>query len=156
MIDDETLSGWMESAIETARTGCAKGESPFGAIIVSSEGEIVAAEHNRVSSSLCPNAHAEVLAIQAACAKIGRLDLSDCWLLATGEPCPMCAATAAMAGIARLAYGASSNIIEEVGYKTLGLPVGEFFTLINYKLEIRVGICRCECEKLLRDFPKQS
>lgn len=155
MIDDGTLMEWMESAIEIARHGTARGESPFGAIVVSSDGEVVAAEHNRVSSSLHPNAHAEVLAIQAACEKTGRLDLTDYWLIATGEPCPMCAATAAMAGIFRLAYGASECVIEEVGYETLGVPVGEFFMAINYKLEIRGGICRSECEKLLRDFPKE-
>lgn len=156
MIDDATLNEWMESALEVARIGTAKGESPFGAVVVTSDGEIIAAEHNRVSSLLYPSAHAEVLAIQSACAKIGRLDLSDCWLLATGEPCPMCAATAAIAGVARLAYGASECVIKEVGYKTLNLPAGEFYMAIDYRLEIRGGICRCECEKLLREFPNNN
>lgn len=155
MVDDGTLHQWMESAVAIARIGCAKGESPFGALIVACDGEIIAAEHNRVSSSLHPSAHAEVLAIEAACAKIGHLDLSEYWLLATGEPCPMCAATAAMAGIARIGYGASEKIIDEVGYKTLGLSVGKFFDLLNYKINIRSGICRDECEELLRDFPNQ-
>lgn len=156
MIDDATLNQWMESALEIARVGTAKGESPFGAVVVTGDGVVIAAEHNRVNSLLFPNAHAEVLAIQTACAKIGRLDLSDCWLVATGEPCSMCAATAAIAGVARLAYGASECVIEEVGYETLGLAAGEFFLAIEYKLEIRGGIQRCDCEKLLREFPKNN
>jgi len=80
---------WLEKAIELAKDNASKGEGPFAAIVVK-DGEIVGTGVNRVRSDLDPTAHAELTAIQEACKRLGRTELSDCVLYASGEPCPMC------------------------------------------------------------------
>lgn len=80
---------WLEQAIRMAKENAAKGDGPFAAIVVCN-GEIVGTGVNRVGSEHDPTAHAELLAIREACTRLGRTDLSDCTLYASGEPCPMC------------------------------------------------------------------
>jgi guanine deaminase len=80
---------WLEKAIQLAAANAAKGEGPFAAIVVK-DGVEVASGVNQVSASHDPTAHAELSAIREACVRLGRSDLSDCVLYASGEPCPMC------------------------------------------------------------------
>jgi tRNA(adenine34) deaminase len=97
----------MEAALAEARAAAARGEVPVGAVIVAADGRIVAAAGNRTRELSDPTAHAEILAIRAACATLGseRLDGHD--LYVTLEPCPMCAAAISFARLARLYYGAA-------------------------------------------------
>ena len=84
------MTDFMTQAIELSRTGMRAGEGgPFGAVIVQ-DGEIIAEGNNQVLMTNDPTAHAEVVAIRRACAKLGRFDLSDCELYTSCEPCPMC------------------------------------------------------------------
>ena len=97
----------MDAALAEARAAAARGEVPVGAVIVAADGRIVAAAGNRTRELSDPTAHAEILAIRAACATLGseRLDGHD--LYVTLEPCPMCAAAISFARLARLYYGAA-------------------------------------------------
>ena len=97
----------MEAALAEARAAAARGEVPVGAVIVAADGRIVAAAGNRTRELSDPTAHAEILAIRAACATLEseRLDGHD--LYVTLEPCPMCAAAISFARLARLYYGAA-------------------------------------------------
>ena len=97
----------MEAALAEARAAGARGEVPVGAVVVAPDGRILAAAGNRTRELSNPTAHAEMLAIQAACAGAGseRLDGHD--LYVTLEPCPMCAGAISFARIRRLYYGAS-------------------------------------------------
>jgi len=101
-----TFISHMEAALAEARAAAARGEVPVGAVIVGPGGRILAAAGNRTRELCDPTAHAEVLAIRAACAALGseRLDGHD--LYVTLEPCPMCAAAISFARIGRLYYGA--------------------------------------------------
>lgn len=97
----------MERALAEAREAGARSEVPVGAVIVDAGGEVLASAGNRTRELCDPTAHAEVLAIRAACRTIGAERLSHCDLYVTLEPCPMCAAAISFARIRRLYFGAS-------------------------------------------------
>lgn len=96
----------MPLALEEARKAVLRGEVPVGAVIVAPDGTILAAEGNRTRERTDPTAHAELLAIRAACARLGQERLTGCDLYVTLEPCAMCAQAIAHARIARLYFGA--------------------------------------------------
>ncbi len=97
----------MDAALAEARAAGGRGEVPVGAVVVAPDGRVVAQAGNRMRELADPTAHAEVLAIRAACAALGSERLTGHDLYVTLEPCPMCAAAIAAARIARLYYGAA-------------------------------------------------
>lgn len=97
---------YMDQALDEARAAADRGEVPVGAVVVRS-GVVLAAAGNRTRELNDPTAHAEVLAIRAACAAVGLERLIGANLYVTLEPCPMCAAAISNARIARLYYGAA-------------------------------------------------
>lgn len=100
------FSSHMVLALDQARAAADRGEVPVGAVVVDPAGRVVAADGNRTREMADPTAHAEILAIRAACRAAGseRLPGHDLWV--TLEPCPMCAAAISAARIGRLYYGA--------------------------------------------------
>lgn len=98
---------YMDLALEEARAAAGRGEVPVGAVVVSAGGQVLARAGNRTRELCDPTAHAEVLAIRAACAALAQERLTGADLYVTLEPCPMCAAAVSAARIARLYYGAS-------------------------------------------------
>ncbi|SUZ30619.1 tRNA-specific adenosine deaminase [Roseibaca ekhonensis] len=98
---------YMPLALREARNAATRGEVPVGAVIVDRSGTVLAAAGNRTRERNDPTAHAEVLAIRAACAALGQERLLDCDLYVTLEPCAMCAQAVAHARLRRLYYGAS-------------------------------------------------
>jgi len=97
---------YMDQALDEARAAADRGEVPVGAVVVR-RGVVLAAAGNRTRELNDPTAHAEVLAIRAACAAVGLERLIGANLYVTLEPCPMCAAAISNARIARLYYGAA-------------------------------------------------
>ncbi len=97
----------MDEALQEARAAGARGEVPVGAVVVNSSGAVMARAGNRTRELHDPTAHAEVLAIRAACAALGSERLIGHDLYVTLEPCAMCAAAISAARLARLYYGAS-------------------------------------------------
>ncbi|CAM2875064.1 tRNA-specific adenosine deaminase [Methylobacterium mesophilicum] len=98
-------AGAFDRAFAAARAAAEAGEVPVGAVVVR-DGVVLAVAHNRPRALHDPTAHAEILAIRAACASIGDERLSGCDLYVTLEPCPMCAGAISFARIRRLYYGA--------------------------------------------------
>ena len=98
-------NGYMLAALAEAEAAAAREEVPIGAVIVAA-GQIVARAGNRTRELADPTAHAEMLAIRAACAALGSERLAGADLYATLEPCPMCAQAISFARIRRLYYGA--------------------------------------------------
>lgn len=90
-----------------AQAAADRGEVPVGAVIVSPDGDVIAASGNRTRELNDPTAHAEILVIRAACEMLGQERLTGFDLYVTLEPCPMCAAAISNARLARLYYGAS-------------------------------------------------
>jgi tRNA(adenine34) deaminase len=96
----------MDLALAEAEAAGLSGEVPIGAVVVSANGEVLAKAGNRTLELRDPTAHAELLAIREACAKIGSERLIDCDLYVTLEPCAMCAAAISFARLRRLYFGA--------------------------------------------------
>jgi len=97
----------MDLALDEAREAGALGEVPVGAVVVSASGEVLGHAGNRTLAMCDPTAHAELLAIRQACARIGSERLVDCDLYVTLDPCAMCAAAISFARIRRLYFGAA-------------------------------------------------
>jgi tRNA(Arg) A34 adenosine deaminase TadA len=97
----------MDRALAEARAAADRGEVPVGAVLVGPDGRVLAAEGNRTREMADPTAHAEILVIRAACARVGSERLEGCDLYVTLEPCPMCAAAISHARLRRLYYGAA-------------------------------------------------
>lgn len=147
MKEQRGFRSFMEIALDEARAAGARGEVPVGAVIVSG-GQIVAQAGNRTRELSDPTAHAEMLAIRAACAALGSERLAGHDLYVTLEPCPMCAAAISAARIGRLYYGAADP-------KSGGVSVGaKVFShpQCHHVPEVYDGIGAEEAEALLRDF----
>jgi tRNA(adenine34) deaminase len=97
----------MQTALAEARAAATRGEVPVGAVIIGPDGQVIARAGNRTRELQDPTAHAEMLAIRAACAALGSERLTGCDLYVTLEPCPMCAAAISFARLRRLYYGAA-------------------------------------------------
>jgi len=141
---DETF---MRLALQAAQEAGSLGEVPIGAVIVC-EGAVVARAHNLRETRRDPTAHAELLAIQEAAAKLGRWRLSDCTIYVTLEPCPMCAGAMHQARVARLVYGAPDP---KAG------AAGSLFDLagderLNHRFEVTGGVLAEESAVVLRAF----
>lgn len=139
---------FMDLALDEARAAGARGEVPIGAVVVSPDGAVVARAGNRTRELSDPTAHAEVLALRAACAAAGSERLPGHHLYVTLEPCPMCAAAISFARVARLYYGA-------VDPKSGGVAQGaRVFShpQCHHVPEIYDGIGAGEAEALLKDF----
>lgn len=102
-------------AIELAIANVAAGGGPFGAVIVK-DGAVLAEGANRVTPESDPTAHAEIVAIRAACRKLGDFQLTGCALYASAEPCPMCAGAIYWARPERVFYGASAADASATGF----------------------------------------
>jgi tRNA(Arg) A34 adenosine deaminase TadA len=99
----------MSLALDEARAAAERGEVPVGAVIVSASGDVLVLAGNRTRELHDPTAHAEILAIRAACTVLDSERLVDCDLYVTLEPCPMCAAAISFARIRRVYYGAGDR-----------------------------------------------
>ena len=110
-----TDQDWLRTAVDLAAENVTNGGGPFGAVIVRA-GEVVATGVNQVTADLDPTAHAEVVAIRAACRKLGNFTLTGCVLLSSCEPCPMCMATAMWAHLDRVLYAADRDDAARAGF----------------------------------------
>ncbi|MEP5631980.1 MAG: nucleoside deaminase [Tateyamaria sp.] len=139
---------YMALALEEARAAGGRDEVPVGAVIVAPNGEVVARAGNQTRETNDPTAHAEILAIRAACAVVGSERLGGHDLYVTLEPCAMCAAAIAAARIKRLYYAASDPKSGGVaqGARVFAHPQ------THHVPQVYDGIAASEAEALLRDF----
>jgi cytidine deaminase len=139
----------MEEALAEARAAAARGETPVGAVVVDpASGRVLARAGNRTRELADPTAHAEMLAIRAACAAAGTERLTGFEIYVTLEPCAMCAAAIAAARMGRLIYGAAdpkSGGVEQ-GARVFSHPQ------THHRPEVVAGVAETECARLLSDF----
>ncbi|PTV95569.1 tRNA(Arg) A34 adenosine deaminase TadA [Rhodobacter aestuarii] len=139
---------YMDEALAEARAAAERGEVPVGAVVVAPSGVVVARAGNRTRELCDPTAHAEILAMRAACAAVGSERLPGHDLYVTLEPCPMCAAAISNARIARVYYGAADP-------KSGGVAQGPRIfahSQCHHVPEVYDGIAAEPAEKLLKDF----
>lgn len=137
----------MEEALLEAREAAMEGEVPVGAVVVK-DGEIIARAHNRKEALSDPTAHAEILALREAAAKLSDWRLPGCELYVTAEPCPMCMGAVMQTRLDKLVYGTP-----EMRYGA----VENNERLMNHEmtprhLEIYGGVREDECRTLLTQF----
>ena len=133
----------MKIAIEEAKAAAKRDEVPVGAVIVWNN-EVIARTSNRTEEYYDPTAHAEMLAIQEACEKLGAPRITECDMYVSLEPCPMCATAISFARIRRLYYGASDPKMG--GAYTFSQPS------CHHKPEIYEGIAAADSMRILQEF----
>lgn len=137
----------MRQAIKLAKIAEEKGEVPVGAVVVY-KNKIIGRGYNQTEMLHDPTAHAEMIAISAACSTINNKYLADCTLYVTLEPCPMCAGAIVWSKLMRLVFGA---IDENAG------ACGSIFNIstnkkLNHRVETIQGLYELESQELLKDF----
>ncbi len=138
----------MRSAIKAAIEARERGEIPIGACLTNETGEIIAVAGNRTITGNDPTAHAEILVLREAAAKIGNYRLSGATVYSTIEPCAMCAGALVNARIKRLVFGAHD---ERFGAVETLFRICDNSSL-NHRIEIISGVLAQECRNLMQDF----
>ncbi len=146
-MDKTQAETWMREAIQEARRGELLGEVPVGAVLVQN-GVILARAHNLVETNHDATAHAELLVIREAAKKLSSWRLSECSLIVTLEPCPMCMGAIVLSRIPRVYFGAWDPRMGAAGSR---------FDLSNYPefphaVEMFPEVLKDECESVLKVF----
>ncbi len=149
IIDRSRDEHFMQLALEQARLGALRGEVPVGAVVVQ-EGEVVGSGFNCPISTSDPSAHAEMVAIRAAAARLENYRLPGSTLYVTLEPCSMCAGLIVHSRIARVIYGTTEP---KAG---VAVSRGQFFQqdFLNHRVLVEGGVLAEACSSLLSDFFK--
>jgi tRNA(adenine34) deaminase len=139
----------MNLALEQAQLADRAGEVPVGALVIK-DGNILGQGHNRTLLDSDPTAHAEIIALRQAAARIGNHRLVGCHMFVTIEPCAMCAGAMIHARLARLVYGATDPKAGAAGsvLEVLNHP------RLNHKMEVVSGVRDQECSEILQRFFK--
>ena len=141
------MEEYMQEALKEANAAAAEGEVPIGAVIVRG-GEIIARAHNRTEQAKDPTAHAEILAIREAAARLGGWRLPGCSMYVTVAPCSMCAGAIVWSRIERLYIGAMDPKAGACG-SLYNIPCD---SRLNHNVEIETGLMGEECSRLMKDF----
>ncbi len=143
-----TWKGLMRQALRLARQAARAGEVPVGALVVDGEGEILAGARNESEGARDPTAHAEILALRRASARVGNHRLEGCVLVVTLEPCLMCTGALREARVSGVVYGATDaragaviSCIEGLDYARTGQPPWSYG-----------GVEAAACAEILRNF----
>ena len=138
----------IERALAEAAAAAARGEVPVGAVVTDEAGVVIGAAGNETEARCHPTAHADVLALRAAAARLGSPRLPGCTLTVTLEPCPMCAQAASFFRVKRLVFGAydpKGGGVEH-GARIFAAPS------CHHVPEVVAGVREGDCAGLLRDF----
>lgn len=138
-------------AIEQARTGIAKGQTPFGAAVAKS-GRLIAAGHNEVWGNCDITAHAEITTLRAACQCLRGISLAGATIYSTTEPCPMCFSACHWAGVKRIVFGATISDAQRAGFRELTISNQRMKSLGGATMELMPRFMRGECVALFDEF----
>lgn len=142
---------FIKEALKLANKAAELGEIPVGAIVVNAEGEIISSAYNLRENEKSATAHAEILAIEKACAALGGWRLQGCTLYVTLEPCPMCAGAIVNSRIDRVVFGAY-----DMQAGCCGSVINFNAYPFNHAFQITGGVLENECKNLLTDFFKSK
>ena len=141
----------MRLALQEARAALGHDDVPVGCVVLDEHGTVLGRGRNRREESADPTAHAELVAMRAAAASLGRWRLDGCTVVVTLEPCAMCAGAIAQARVARLVYGPDDP---KAG------AVASLWDLVRdprlpHRVEVHGGVLADECAELLQAFFRQ-
>jgi len=143
------LDVFMKLALDEARESLREGNKGFGAVVVRN-GEVIASSHDREVTDNDPTSHAEMNVIRETSRKIGR-DLSECFLISTHEPCPMCASAIVWSKIPDIAFGVSIRDAIRQGRRRIDFGCQDVFRKAEAHINIYAGVLQDECSVLYRD-----
>jgi guanine deaminase len=143
-MNQETL---MQKAIEAAEMAIRAGQTPIGCAIALGD-QVVAACHNRVLATTDITAHAEIVALRAACALTGQIHLEGALVASTCEPCPMCMAALHWARVDTVCYGATIADAKAAGFNELRIPAAEIVRLGGSSVKLIAGVLSEPCVAL--------
>lgn len=146
----ESNKFYMKQALLQAKLAFAKNEVPVGAVVVDKDGKILSRSYNKIEKQKCQVAHAEALAIKAACKKFGDWRLNGCTLYVTLEPCLMCLGLIQLSRIDKVVFGASSPLFGALASN--GNARAQLQNGYIDKIRVDSGVCEVECAKLLQGF----
>ena len=138
---------WLRHAYQLARDAAADGEVPVGAVVVCDD-EMIGEGSNRTISSTDPTAHAEIVALRAACKRQNNYRLAGATLYVTLEPCAMCSGAMLHARIERLVFGAFDPNSGAAGSVINVLDVPR----LNHRVAVRGGVLEQQCAGQLKEF----
>ncbi|MEK7368973.1 MAG: nucleoside deaminase [Planctomycetota bacterium] len=144
---------YMRMAVEKAREGVSKGQTPFGAVIVK-KGRVLVCEHNTVWKDCDITAHAEMMAVRRACRKLNIIDLTGATLYSTCEPCPMCLGAIHWAGVSRVVFGCRIRDAKKMGFSELTVSAARLKSLGNSPIKVTGGVLREECIDVMKLWEK--
>lgn len=140
---------YMNEALKEAKKAEKIGEVPIGAVIVKDD-KIIARAYNLRETKMNSLKHAEIIAIDKACKKLGNFRLENCDIYVTVEPCLMCAGAIVQSRIKKVYFGTPDEKYGAV------LSVANAFDIkSNHKVDVEHGICKYECESIIKDFFKK-
>jgi len=148
LLEDHPHSMPMRRAFRQAELAYEAGEVPIGCVIVDAQGKIIGQGHNQVEQLNDPTAHAEILAITAACQTLDNWRLEDCTLYVTLEPCPMCAGAILNSRIAKVVYAAPDQRFGACGTRTNVLEKNA----LNRMVDVEGGFHSEDSLLLIRTF----
>ncbi len=145
---DPRYAAWMRRALALAEQAADAGDVPVGALVVSAAGEVVGEGRNLREVENDPTAHAEIVAVRAAAARLGTWRLEGCTLVVTMEPCPMCAGAAMLARLERIVLG---------GWDPKLGACGSVWDVVRdrratHRAEVVGGVLEAECGEVVRRF----
>ena len=135
-------------ALDLASAAGQRGEVPIGAVVIGPDGAVIGSGSNEREATHDPTAHAEVVALREAAARLGTWRLDGCTLAVTLEPCPMCAGAAWLARVDRVVFGAWNEEYGAAGSLWDVLRDGR----LNHRPEVVSGVLADECAGLLAEF----
>jgi len=141
----------MRLAIDMAREGIGRGQSPFGCAIAR-DGQLLACRHNTVLATPDSTAHAEINALRTACLAVESVHLQGAIVATTCEPCPMCMAALHWAQVGHVYYGATIEDAQQAGFNELQLPARELLRLGKSCVTLVDGVLRDECRALFQEW----
>jgi tRNA(adenine34) deaminase len=137
----------MRQALAEARKAEAAGEVPIGAIVVV-DGLVIGTGFNQPISASDPSAHAEIVAMRAAAARLGNYRLTGSTLYVTVEPCLMCVGAMVHARVQRVVYGAT----EPKAGALVSMTSAHELPSLNHRLEVTGGVLEEECREIMQAF----
>jgi tRNA(adenine34) deaminase len=139
---------WMKHALQLAQSAGKHGEIPVGAVIINSNGELIAEGENRKERDQDPTAHAEIVALRAAACLLQTWRLHECTLYVTLEPCPMCAGAIVHSRVGIVVYGVDDP---KTGALRTVLNIPDS-AASNHRLSVIGGILESDCRNILQTW----
>jgi tRNA(adenine34) deaminase len=149
-MEKNSLNQFMTMALREAEKAGLEDEVPIGAVLISSSGQVLAADHNRTRQNNDPTAHAEILVLRRAAQVLNNFRLPETTLFVTIEPCLMCAGAVIQARVERVVFG---TIDPKAG------ALGSLYDVskdqrLNHRFEVVSGVLETDCRELIQQFFK--